>query len=154
MLKPITMTLAFLVGFGLTTSSVLAVDNPCELYYIPVESYQKMPTKAFNVKIAKAANKGEAWVKDPSQVAFKFVRSSSAGGASVELLWRKNDSVEGPRQSSVTMIDDGYLDGSVRGTRYQLSLKNSKQGIWFLHKAGKAWRCYRGHADFSTELCK
>jgi len=155
MLKPITMSLAFLVGLGLTTSSVLAVDsNPAELYYASVESYKKMPTKAFNVEIAQAAKAGEAWVKDQSQVALRFVRSSSAGITSVELLWREDNSVEKPSASSVTIIGDGSLDDSVRSTRYQLSLKKDKQGIWFPRKAGKAQRCSRGHNYFSAEPCK
>jgi len=53
------------------------------------------------------------------------------------------------------VLDDGLKDDSVQAYRFE-ALLEFRGGRWEMGEASKTWRCWpgRGHADFSTELCR
>jgi hypothetical protein len=61
---------------------------------------------------------------------------------------------ESPTKAAVTVTEDGYLDDSVRGRRYELSFERDA-GTWVLTAVVTSIRCWpgRGHQDFSPERC-
>lgn len=67
----------------------------------------------------------------------------------------KAESAEDDSKLTVVIIDDGYLDDSVRGKRTTLMVERGADGIWNIKSSTEAWRCYegRGHTDFSTAPC-
>lgn len=117
------------------------------------DSRQKIDVGEFNRKIETAANAEEDWVKMPTQIVAKMV------GAFSEIRSRMIEmtapTADGADSLTVTVIDDGFLDDSVRGEKHLFELKMNEQGVWKFVSAEKAWRCRegRGHQDFSTAKC-
>ena len=112
-----------------------------------------IPHQDFNTKVAAARERGEAWVKSPLQVALKLV------GDNQECRQRNIEIKSTPeafRDAHVVITEDGFLDDSVRGVRYELKLRRSPRGEWQVQAAAKTWRCWegRGHQDYSTEPCQ
>jgi hypothetical protein len=73
------------------------------------------------------------------------------------------DSVESPRGATVTVIDEGFLDDSVKAERYSLHFSRKpcddcESGFtpWWLWKLEKTYRCQpgRGQQEFSKALCR
>ena len=56
---------------------------------------------------------------------------------------------------TVTVIDDGLLDDSVRGEKIQVELQVGSDGVWKVLSYARTWRCWdnRGHTDFSEAPC-
>lgn len=67
----------------------------------------------------------------------------------------KAASSEESSKLTVTVIDDGYMDDSVRGKRTILNVEQDSAGVWRIKSSSEAWRCYkgRGHTDFSPKPC-
>lgn len=115
-------------------------------------SFEKIDVENFNRQIQKAATAGERWVKMPTQVVARMLgQFSEIRSRTIEMSAPSAEEVE---SLNVTVIDDGFLDDSVRGEKHLFELKN-EQGVWKFVSAGKSWRCYegRGHQDFSTAKC-
>lgn len=115
--------------------------------------FQKVDFSDFNRQIEKAASDGETWVKMPTQVVARIIEPFSEIRS--RMIEMSAPTAESPDSLTVTVIDDGFLDDSVRGEKHLFDLKMNEQGIWKLVSAGKSWRCQegRGHQDFSTAPC-
>jgi hypothetical protein len=116
-------------------------------------SFENIDVNDFNRQIEEAANAKENWVKMPTQVIAKMIgRFSEIRSRTIEI---SAPSAEEAESLTVTVIDDGFLDDSVRGEKHKFELKTNEQGIWKFVSAGKSWRCWegRGHQDFSTSKC-
>ena len=55
----------------------------------------------------------------------------------------------------VVLIHDNFLDDSVKGEKYVMSLKKI-DSKWMVVSLKKNWKCWdgRGHKDWGIELCK
>lgn len=116
-------------------------------------SFQKIDFNVFNQQIEKAASGGETWVKMPTQVVVRMIEPfSEIRSRTIEM---SAPTAESPDSLTVAVIDDGFMDDSVRGEKHLFELKMNEQGIWKFVSAEKAWRCQegRGHQDFSTAPC-
>lgn len=116
-------------------------------------AFQVLDVKALNQKIAKAAAANEAWVKAPFLVVAHIIEPfSEMGSRTVEMVSPFADVTE---SLTVTVIDDGYADDSVRGEKFIYELKLDESGVWKVISAKKAQVCQqnRGHQDYSTAPC-
>ncbi len=134
--------------FTCVPSGAAAMD----LYDVPVKSYQNLEIRKFQQLVSRSEEDGELWVKDALQVALRFVGPFEG---KLQHIFRKNDSAESASKVEVVVIEEGYLDDSVRGARYKILLEKGMNNIWQLIGATKSWRCWRGrgHENFSKNPC-
>jgi hypothetical protein len=73
----------------------------------------------------------------------------------VAALVKVDDVGEGAVSSTVTVVCDGFLDDSIRGTWNELHLARTQAGAWEVTRAYRAYRCWRGpHGrSYSAEPC-
>jgi|GEM_PF-734957 len=108
---------------------------------------------AFNKKIDKAVAARKAWVKMPFQVVANIIEPfSEMKSRTVKIVSPFADVTD---RVTVTIIDDGYADDSVRGEKFVFVLKVSKSGVWKVDSAKKAQVCQknRGHQNYSVAPC-
>jgi len=116
-------------------------------------TFEKVDVGGFNLEIEKAAIAGEAWVKMPTQVVARMIRNfSEIRSRTIEMFAPNSETTD---SLIVIVIDDGFLDDSVRGDKHKFELRMNEQGVWKFVSAGKSWRCWegRGHQDFSLVKC-
>lgn len=117
--------------------------------------FRLMPSRAWRRRPSSrpfpAPRKRRAWVYDPLQVALRLVGDFEGRSQSIT---RIHDSADTPRAAEVIVIEDGYLDDSVRGARYHITLE-SDQGVWRPTAVARGWRCWpgRGHETFAKQPC-
>ena len=70
-------------------------------------------------------------------------------------ITRKDDSGEAATTTTITVIQDGLMDDSIRGFKYSFKLSKKPDGNWIIEKQSKLLRCWkgRGHEAFSGEPC-
>ena len=116
----------------------------------PKPQGKPLPLDTFESRAREAIANGEEWPKASLLVALKLVGESCECSSRVIELRSKPESFDG---ATIIITDQGYLDDSVRGERYELVLERGPGGVWRVLKATNTWNCYRGHEEFSTELC-
>jgi hypothetical protein len=120
---------------------------------IPVESWQTLEVREINQRLFDAIAVGEAWTRDPMELALRLFPLSSEGTfASVS---RESPRGESPGEATITIVSDGLLDDSLRGAWTQVELTRSKEGTWRVMSLKRAYRCWRGcnRERFSQRLC-
>jgi heat shock protein HslJ len=117
-----------------------------------VEFSRSIPFDALNEHIRAAADIGESWVRDPIRIAFEFGIFNEARTLSIKRIYERG---ENPDSVQVTVIEDGYVDDSVRGRWIRLTMTKRHDGVWLVTQAREAYRCWRGeHQDvYAAEPC-
>jgi hypothetical protein len=119
---------------------------------LPVFSSSAVDVSAFNERMRKASEAGEAWPRDPVRVAMEYT-----GGLDgpIAALVKVDDAGEGAASCAITVVCDGLLDDSIRGTWNELHLALTQTGAWEITRASRAYRCWRGpHGRaYSAEPC-
>ena len=142
------------IGIGLAaaclTASLLSVGLPSQ----PArdespERYEGMATAELSQREEEAAKKGETWPHNPLLVALKFVGEDAECSSRTIVIRR----LEGRGAAAVEVTDDGCWDDSIRSDKFKLQLARGSDGTWQITEALKAWSCWRGHTDYSTEPC-
>ena len=106
----------------------------------------------FNRSTRTSHRAGADWTKSPLQVALRLVGDRHGSR-------ERNISIESTpetfRDAKIVITEDGYLDDSVRGARYQLKLTRTDDGYWVVERFKKEVRCWpgRGHQDYSDKPC-
>ncbi len=119
----------------------------------PVISYNNLETEKFNIKISAAAENGEEWVYHPIMVVQEYRSITDTRFASIVM---KHDRGEAPLNSRVTVVEEGYLDDSVRGQWLKFYLEcESSEAPWKINEIRQAYLCGRMGfpEEFSKELC-
>ena len=107
----------------------------------------------YNEMISEAAAKNESWTRSPMEVVLKLAGEfSEIRSRSIEMT---APYAEGSDRITVTVIDDGFLDDSVRGERTIYELKQDAKGVWSVESATRAWKCWkgRGQTEFAGTFC-
>lgn len=117
-----------------------------------VESFSSPSSVSPNERLSEAADKGESWARDPIRIALELMGSQGARSVKID---REDQGGEAPRSTSVTVIEDGYLDDSLRGTWTRFAMERTEDGTWRITDIQKAYRCWRGHhqESYSARLC-
>jgi hypothetical protein len=117
-----------------------------------VESSSPLSSASFNERLSNEADKGEPWVRDPVRIALEFMDSQGARSVKID---REDQGGEAPGSTKVTVIEDGYLDDSVRGSWTEFTMKRHGDGSWRIADIQKAYRCWRGpnKESYSARLC-
>lgn len=146
-------------GLPLVVGSLLCCCGPTaeqeiseSLMGLPVESYRLVDCAGLNEAITTAAGQGDAWASDPVDIARRFVGSSGARSMDI---WRQDDHGEQADSTTVIIVEDGYLDDSIRGMWHRFRLARSADDTWRIVEVRRAYRCWRGHHldGYSKELC-
>ncbi len=142
------IALLFTVFFS---CSIIAEDKRPDEF--PVVSYNSLEVSDFNFKISAAMNNGEMWVYHPLLVIQEYRKIADVSFVSILL---SNDSAESPLNSTITVVEEGYLDDSVRGQwfRFHLGRENS-ESAWKIKEIRQAYLCGRmtSPKEFSKDLC-
>ncbi|PIE45002.1 MAG: hypothetical protein CSA45_04355 [Gammaproteobacteria bacterium] len=121
----------------------------------PVLSYASKEPNSLNLKILAAAKNKESWVLSPLLIAQKH--SDIGLWNSSTYIEIENNSPEYATKSTVTIIEDGYADDSVRGQWNQLHLARSsnENEPWKVIEIREAYLCGRMDSPkrFSKDLC-
>ena len=117
-----------------------------------VESFRPVAYGGFNQRVAEASAKGESWVHDPVRIGLEFL--GSRGSPRVDIK-RQDQDGEAARLTTVIIVEDGYLDDSVRGTWTRFKMTRLDDNTWRLAEVQRAFRCWRGHHQdsYSAQLC-
>jgi hypothetical protein len=124
-----------------------------------VVSFEALPVDTLNAAIAAAAAAGQAWVRDPIQIALHEANlppDAVAERTDFTLTWKGN-SVENPTAGEVVTVEEGLKDDSVAGEWTRFRLARQPDGSWRLTALHVASRCGRGPAAgmraFHREPC-
>ncbi len=144
------LLIALLFPVILSCSMIAEDKRPDEF---PVVSYNNLEVRNFNLKISAAINNGGKWVYHPLLVIQEYRKIADASFVSILL---SNDSVEDPLNSTITVVEEGYLDDSVRGQWFQFHLeRENTESAWKIKEIRQAYLCGRmtSPKEFSKELC-
>ena len=135
-----------------------ALDDPRDgagLLDLPVLSSLPVDVAAMNARVRAAAAAGEPWVREPLLVAMECLRAEEGIGGRVVAIVKSDDYAEMPSRSTVTVLQEGLLDDSVRAFRDELRLVRVTDDVWEVESASRSFRCWRGRCgrSFSAELC-
>ena len=112
-----------------------------ELHSLPVET-QHIDVPEFD---------SSRQIVDPLSFTLSAIPSLEGTRRAVEI---KFDRAESPSSAVVTVVDDGYLDDSIRGGLYQFTFKSMNTNYWRLIDTAHAWRCWRSNVEeFGTDKC-
>jgi hypothetical protein len=131
--------------------SVIAEDTRPDEF--PVVSFNNLKAGDFNRKISDAAENQEAWVYHPLLVIQQYRQISDARFVSILM---NNDNVEAPLNSTITVVEEGYADDSVRGQWFEFHLeRHNPESAWEIKEIRQANLCGRMDSpeEFSKELC-
>jgi hypothetical protein len=117
-----------------------------------VESSSPIAFAEFNQRLSQETNKGKAWVQDPIQVVMEFMGSRHSPRVNIQ---REDQGAEVAHSTTVTVVEDGYLDDSVRGTWTRFKMKRTDNRMWRVVDIQRAYRCWRGHHkdSYSAQPC-
>jgi len=117
-----------------------------------VESYQLVDVTVFNETIIAASAAGDSWAADAVDIARKFIDSPGARSVNIQ---RQDDPGERADSTTIIIVEDGYLDDSMRGTWHRFRMARTGDRTWRIVEVRRAYRCWRGdHRDhYSEELC-
>ena len=125
-----------------------AASKPVVWVGAPVsEAYGKSVVRRFNAYLEQ--RNGPA---SPTELALEFIRADKTLVA--RTTTEAQASPEGGGPTTVTVIQDGLADDSVRAARHVLRFVPAGKS-WRLDSAARTQRCHsgRGHQDFSASAC-
>lgn len=142
---------------------LLSVFAVIPIFHVNAQSVEKLPVKsyilqkdiqAFNAELT-ASQSSVPWQNQALVVALRYLKDIS--GTELTRLTSqvpKGEDPEEPSKVIITVIQDGFLDDSVRGEWNQLILKKDQKERWILQEARKANLCRRGNTQaFQKEPC-
>jgi len=134
-----------------STSSVFAQSKTPHEF--PVVSFKSLSVVELNYKISVALKTKEEWVLSPLSMALKFHKPSDVRFVNIN---SKSDRAECPQKSVVTIVEDGYLDDSLRGKWLQFHFERKGcNNSWRVKEAREAYLCGREGLKevFTDRLC-
>jgi hypothetical protein len=136
-------------GFCNLDIDKVAVESSKSVDEVP---FHRMDLDAFNAIIVEVPARTESWVMDPVRVVLEYLGTSGARSVSIR---RCDASGEQASETAVRVLEDGYLDDSVRGTWYNFTLGKDADGRWLIKQGREAYRCWRGHhrESYSENNC-
>jgi heat shock protein HslJ len=117
-----------------------------------VESSSPIAFAEFNQRLSQEASEGKVWVQDPIRIALEFMGSRHEPRVNIQ---REDQGGEVAHSTTVTVVEDGYLDDSVRGTWTRFKMKRNDNRTWRIVDVQRAYRCWRGHHEdsYSAQPC-
>lgn len=142
----------FLIGLFFCCTPSAERSSSSTKQQVSVESFQRIEGLSFNDSIAAAVREGYRWPLDPIRVAQEFLGSPGIRSVRIE---REDDPGERSDSTTVTILEDGYLDDSVRGRWTEFRQVRMTDGTWRIVEIRRAYHCWRGHHrdSYSREPC-
>jgi len=117
-------------------STAGAAGSPSPLADLPVVDMKLVDPAEYRAASDLAA-RGSA----PLDIVLKIV---GALEGSMQHIIQVNEGSEAPSASRLVVLRDGLLDDSVRGVRWDITLKKTTAGVWSIKEVKRSWRCWRG----------
>lgn len=107
-----------------------------------VESFQSVEITPLNQRVEAAVSAGESWPRSPLRMTLDLFGGDEET-SSVRIDEQKNRG-EGADTTTITLIRDGFMNDSVRGSWEQITFHRLPDGSWRIVEARRATRCWRG----------
>lgn len=121
------------------------------------EQLTRIEHDAFNQVVKVATNNGETWVTHPVAVSLLFIGHQASGHKSISHQERISmQSTPEAFEDAVVMIErSGFLDDSLAGDKYLITLAKQPSNEWLVESAHYGRRCRdgRGHTNYSGAPC-
>jgi hypothetical protein len=134
MIKRMLKTKAVLLVLAFSTHG--AAGSPSPLADLPVVDMKLVDPAEYRAASDLAA-RGSA----PLDIVLKIVGEFEG---SLQHIIQVNEGSEAPSASRLVVLRDGLLDDSVRGVRWDITLKKTTAGVWSIKEVKRSWRCWRG----------
>lgn len=136
-------TLTGLLVLGVSFISPISHANTPIAKQLPVKSYALQDVRAFNAQLA-ARKPSNNWQNQPIAIALEYLKGASGGRATNITSQVPQGEAESPSMVIVKVVQDGFLDDSVRGQWDQLTFRKDKNQRWLLQESRRAFLCGRG----------
>ena len=147
-MKVLMISLIYCIIF---VQSGFSLEEPIE---VPVESFLQVDPSEFNETIVEAAIAGETWPGNQISVAVRFLGGAVVGRyISITKVDNRGECAD---TSIVTIIQDGFLDDSMRG-QWDMIFLYLNDNNWIIFESRRAWRCWRGDyqiESFGSSMCQ
>lgn len=123
---------------------------------LPVKSYALQDVQAFNAQLAAREPSNNWQDQAPLAIALEYLNGASGGRLThITSQVPEGESVEYPSTVAIAVVQDGFLDDSIRGQWDQLILNKDQKQRWMLQEARRAFLCVRGSNTqaFQREPC-
>jgi hypothetical protein len=108
----------------------------------PVESFRVLDAGPYNDRIDEALAAGEPWPRSALETAAAFFGGPEEAN---RIVFRKESAPgERPREAVIVVVQEGLLDDSVLGSRFEFDLFREDDGSWRVREVRGSWRCRRG----------
>jgi hypothetical protein len=147
-LQPLAFLLPLLFLTGCGSSHEQAASKPVVWAGTPVSGADgKSVVRRFNAYLEQRSGPAS-----PTELALEFIRADRTQVA--RTTTEAQASPEGGGPTTVTVIQDGLADDSVRAARHVLRFVPAGKS-WRLDSAARTQRCHpgRGHQEFSASAC-
>lgn len=131
-----------LIGCSIAAASAASAPKRAKGAEPVVESYQSVELAPLNRRVEAAVAAGEKWPWSPLRMTLDLFGGDDET-RSVRIEEQKNRG-EGADTTIVTLIRDGFMDDSVRGSWEQITFHRLTDGSWRVGEARRATRCWRG----------
>lgn len=133
---------SLLIGLCIATVSSAKAPKRATGTEPVVESYQSVEIAPLNQRVETAVSAGESWPRSPLRMTLELFGSDDET-RSVRIDEVKNRG-EGADTTTVTLVRDGFLNDSVRGSWERITFHRLSDGSWRVVEARRATRCWRG----------
>lgn len=116
-----------------------------------VKSWEVIEPNILNKKIQLAYKANLEWATKPELYVFNLFELSDLKKISYEY---NADNIESPKNITIIVVRDGFLDDSVRGDIQHIKLNKDNKGMWKILTIKKAISCWRREKPiYSSEAC-
>ena len=133
---------------------VLLFSSACS---VADEQISRPGYAAFNELVANASKEDRPWVLHPVVVSLLFIASQSPESDAIEHqeTIQLNSNAEIFDKAEVVIERTGFMDDSMAGDEYKLTLSKQVSNEWLIETVQYGWKCWegRGHTDISDQPC-
>lgn len=133
---------------------ILLVQAPLAL---GADDLSCIESEGFNAKVSRALEAGQGWPYHPVALSLMFIGQRHGGQPQIshQEEIHMQSQAEAFDKAVVTVIRSGFMDDSVAGDKFVISLTKQNDDSWLIESARHGHTCWqgRGHQDYSKELC-
>ncbi len=133
---------SILIGLLILTVGIAEPSKRTSPFDVVVESSEPVDVAPLNERVSAALLTAGTWPRSPLRMTLELF-GDDVETRSVRIQEEKNRG-EGADTTTVTLIRDGFMNDSVRGSWERIVYRRMSDGSWRVIEARRATRCWRG----------